>query len=120
MDVLIVEDDGLIALGLKATVEDAGFRVTGVAADAAGALASAARDRPHVALLDLNLLDGPTGGPVALALFASHGVRPIFVTGNPELIPAEARAICLAVLEKPARPAAIAAALRAAMQETAH
>lgn len=120
MDVLIVEDDGLIALGLKATVEDAGFRVTGVAGDAAGALASAAQERPHVALLDLNLLDGPTGGPVAMALFKAHGVRPIFVTGNTDLIPADARAICLAVLEKPAMPNAITAVLRAAMQEMAH
>jgi CheY-like chemotaxis protein len=55
--------------------------------DTAGALAIAEQDRPELALVDINLLDGMTGPDIARRLIKDHGTAVVFLTANPEQIP---------------------------------
>ena len=69
--VLIVEDEALVAAELEWLVIDAGHEAVGtaVAGDDACDLAEALR--PDLALVDVNLVDGPTGVPAARRMAAS-------------------------------------------------
>ena len=53
--VLVVEDQALIAMDLEVTLREFGCAVLGPAASVAEALALAGRERPDAALLDLGL-----------------------------------------------------------------
>lgn len=84
MNVLIVEDEILVACELEATLEDLGCCVIGIAPDRATAL-SLASGHLDLAFVDNNLRDGETGPRVGEALVAM-GVRVVFVTGNPRAL----------------------------------
>lgn len=107
--VLIVEDEIFVALEIEQIVEDAGFEVAAIAADRAAAL-EAANDC-DIALVDLNLRDGPTGPQIGVELASAHGVRVIYVTANPAQIGGAATGT-LGVITKPFRPHSITAALQ--------
>ena len=109
--VLIVEDEIFVALEIEQIVEDAGFAVQAIAADLEGAMHSAADC--DIALVDLNLRDGPTGPKIGTFLSTQHGVRVIYVTANPSQI-GEASVCALGVITKPFRAHSIAAALQLA------
>ena len=98
--VLIVEDEIFVALEIEQIVEDAGFDVGAIAADRAAALAGAASC--DIALVDLNLRDGPTGPQIGMELASQHGIRVIYVTANPAQI-GEASVAALGVIMKPFR-----------------
>lgn len=85
---------------LELVLTDAGYDVVGRAMDAAGALAIADRERPELALVDLNLLDGLTGPQISETLVRNYGATVVFLTANPEQIP-EGFAGALGVLSKP-------------------
>jgi DNA-binding response OmpR family regulator len=53
--VLVVEDEFIIAMDLKFTLEEHGWRVIGPVATVAGALRLLDVERPTAALLDVNL-----------------------------------------------------------------
>ena len=80
-NILIVEDELLVALDLEDILTSGGFQVLGFVADRKGI--EAIQQPPVVALVDLNLRDGPTGNEVARALAQQFGTRIIFVTANP-------------------------------------
>lgn len=82
-EVLIVEDEPLVALNLEALVEDLGYVVAAALPDAASAWERAQRSAPDVAIVDLNLLDGRTGLTLATRLAAELDVVVIVATGNP-------------------------------------
>ncbi|MBB3982587.1 DNA-binding response OmpR family regulator [Sphingobium fontiphilum] len=109
--VLIVEDEIFVALEIEQAVEAASFDVVAIAADRASALAVA--DQCDIALVDLNLRDGPTGTVIGTTLAQSHGVRVIYVTANPAQI-GGASSSALGVVVKPFREASIIAALKLA------
>ena len=81
-EVLVVEDQVLIAIHLADLVEEAGHRVSGIAHDADEALAAAARHRPAFAIMDLRLSHGASGIDVARQLYELHGLRCLFVSAN--------------------------------------
>jgi len=85
--VMIVEDQALLAMELELVLLDAGCEVVGVAVDTRGAFDVAERERPDLALVDVNLMDGMTGPQIAHRLVADHGAAVIFLTANPEQIP---------------------------------
>ncbi len=113
--VLIVEDEIFVALEIEQIVEDAGFEVGAIAADREAALESA--DGCDIALVDLNLRDGPTGPSIGMDLAMRHGIRVIYVTANPAQI-GEASVAALGVVTKPFRAPSISAALTLAAAET--
>lgn len=109
--ILIVEDEIFVALEIEQIVEEAGFTVGAIAADREDALA-AAHDC-DIALVDLNLRDGPTGPAIGMELASQYGVRVIYVTANPAQIGAAAEA-ALGVITKPFRAQSIVATLKLA------
>lgn len=84
---MIVEDQAILAMELEMVLGDAGCDVVGCAMDRAGAFAIAEREKPDLALVDVNLLDGLTGPQIAIKLVQEHGTAVIFLTANPEQIP---------------------------------
>lgn len=82
LEVLIVEDQVLIAIHLQDLVEEAGHRVAAIAHDGAGAMADAARHRPAFAIMDIRLAHGVSGLDVARQLYDEHGIRCLFVSAN--------------------------------------
>ena len=85
--VLIVEDQALLAMELELVLAECGCEVVGCAMDKAGALAIAERERPDLALIDMNLLDGMTGPTIAEQVVSRYGTTVVFLTANPEQIP---------------------------------
>jgi two-component system, response regulator PdtaR len=82
--VLIVEDEFLVAVNLEAVIEELGYTSVGIAADTPSALDLAAA-HPDVALVDLNLRDGPTGAEIGNML-SKLGVSVLYVTANPRML----------------------------------
>jgi len=119
LDILIVEDEAIIALGYEAMVLEAGYNVTAIANNTSSAFEKVQAKKPDVALVDLRLTDGLTGNAIALGLCHSHGVRSIIIiTGNVSELSPEAQAISIAVLPKPISSAALRLALDAAADKT--
>lgn len=98
--VLIVEDEIFVALEIEHIVRSAGLKVAAIAADKDTALAHA--HDADIALVDLNLRDGPTGKDIGQTLARDHGIRVIYVTANPAQI-GQASASALGVICKPFR-----------------
>lgn len=97
-DVLIVEDEMLVACEMEAILEENGYRCAGIVPD----LTAAARffGQPlDVALVDLNLRDGFTGPQIGEQLSQS-GIPVIFITANPTLL-GDGIAGTIGVLTKP-------------------
>ncbi|MBJ7445208.1 MAG: response regulator [Sphingobium sp.] len=111
--VLIVEDEIFVALEIEQIVEETGFDVSAIAADREAALACA--ESCDIALVDLNLRDGPTGPTIGMELASRYGIRVIYVTANPSQIGA-ASVAALGVITKPFRAQSISAALQLAAE----
>ena len=84
---MIVEDQAILAMELELMLGDAGWDVVGCAMDRDGAFEIAERERPTLALVDVNLLDGMTGPQIAHKLVNEYGTAVVFLTANPEQIP---------------------------------
>lgn len=97
---MIVEDQAILAMELEMVLTDAGCDVVGCAMDREGAFAVADRERPDLALVDVNLLDGLTGPQIAKRLVEDYGCAVVFLTANPEQIP-EGFAGALGAVSKP-------------------
>jgi len=71
--VIIVEDQALLAMELELVLGESGCDIVGCAMDQASAFAIAERERPDLALIDVNLLDGMTGPRIAQKLVSEYG-----------------------------------------------
>lgn len=116
---MIVEDQALLAMELELVLGEAGCDVVGCAMDTAGALAVAGRERPDLALIDVNLLDGLTGPQIAHRLVTEFQCAVVFLTANPEQIP-EGFAGALGAVSKPFDEATIQAVVVFARQFIRH
>jgi DNA-binding response OmpR family regulator len=79
--ILVVEDEIFVAAEIEHVIEEMGHTPIGIAADERSALSLAAQ--ADVALVDLNLQDGPTGMRIGHILAQTHGVTVLFMTANP-------------------------------------
>jgi two-component system, response regulator PdtaR len=82
--ILIVDDDNLVRLGIRMTLEDAGFRNIQVARTGAAAIKMASRHRPAVVLMDIRLGSGMDGIEAAQKIRQTHPCKVIFLTGSNE------------------------------------
>ncbi len=83
--IMIVEDEFLIAMELEQIVGNLGYDCIGVADDTESALKLVAT-KPGIALVDVNLSDGPTGPIIGARLANEFGVKVVFITANPRLL----------------------------------
>jgi len=79
-NVLVVEDEIFVAVVIEDVVAEMGMNPVGIAADRRSALKLA--PEADIALVDLNLKDGPTGKEIGKTL-AENGVTVLFMTANP-------------------------------------
>jgi CheY-like chemotaxis protein len=79
--ILVVEDEIFVAAEIEQVIAELGHEPVGIAADRRTAL-SLAPDT-DIALVDLNLQDGPTGIAIGRILAQTHGVTVLFMTANP-------------------------------------
>jgi len=83
-DVLIIEDEPVIAMDLRMLVEECGHRVIGIAATHAEAIELASAHRAGLILADINLGRGGNGIAAVREIMTSMPCPVIFVTAYPE------------------------------------
>lgn len=108
--VLIVEDEALLALDLEQSLLELGHVVVGTAASSGAALRLAGATRPDVALVDVHLLDGPTGVEAGRRIAEHEGAAVLFMTANVKRLPDDL-AGALGVMGKPFTANGLASAM---------
>lgn len=109
MKVLIVEDEFMVAMTLKALIQRLGYEVVGIADDVASAKAQAEQNCPQLAFVDIQLAKGSSGLDAAAEL-TKQGVVCVFLTGNP---PSGSKAdLAIGCLPKPFSDKVLANALK--------
>ena len=83
-DILIIEDEPIIALDIETMVQELGHRVTGIARTHKEAIASARIHKPGLVLADIHLADGSSGLAAVNEILTSINVPVIFITAYPE------------------------------------
>jgi CheY-like chemotaxis protein len=83
-DVLIIEDEPMIAMDLSSIVEGLGHRVTAVARTHKDAVKAAATQTPGLVLADIQLADGSSGLDAVNEMLESFEVPVIFITAYPD------------------------------------
>jgi len=108
-DVLIIEDEALIALDLQSLIENLGHKVIGVARTTAEALAIGQRCEVGLILADIQLADGSSGLDAVNDLLNTFEVPVIFITAYPERFLTGKRPEPAFLVSKPYRPSALSA-----------
>src|SRR4029079_3698751 len=83
-DILIIEDEPLIAMDIEEMVESLGHRVVGTARTHDEATALFDKDHPKTVLADIQLADGSSGIDAVNEILSSTPVPVIFITAFPE------------------------------------
>ena len=83
-EVLIIEDEPIIAMDLETIVRDLGHSVVGVAVTRDEAVAQAMATRPGLVLADIQLADDSSGIDAVKDILAQFAVPVIFITAFPE------------------------------------
>jgi CheY-like chemotaxis protein len=102
-DVLIIEDEPIVALDLERLVRELGHHVTGVAATRAEAVEMTAAQTPGLVLADVRLADGSSGLEAASDIQRRFDVPVIFITAFPEKLLTGDRAEPVFLVTKPFR-----------------
>ncbi len=109
-DVLIIEDEPIIAMDIEELVEGCGHRVVGIATTETEAVSLAAKTRPGLILADINLGSGGDGSAAVARIMKLQQAPVIFVTAYPErLLTGEALEPAF-VITKPFEPLTLAIA----------
>jgi DNA-directed RNA polymerase specialized sigma24 family protein len=114
-DVLIIEDEPLIALDLQRLVQDLGHRVVRVARTEREAVGAALAFRPGLILSDIQLADGSSGLDAVNEVLPQLSVPVIFVTAFPERLLTGTKPEPTFLVRKPFRPDALRAVISQAL-----
>ena len=100
-NVLIIEDELLIAMDLETIVTSLGHTVQDVATTKTEALAAVKRQKPGLILADVKLADGSSGLDAVKEIVAEGEVPIIFITAYPERVLTGARPEPTFLISKP-------------------
>jgi DNA-directed RNA polymerase specialized sigma24 family protein/DNA-binding NarL/FixJ family response regulator len=114
-DVLIIEDETLIALDLEALVENLGHRVIGAARTRTEAATIARTKPPGLILADIQLADGSSGIDAVNDLLNTFEVPVIFITAYPERFLTGERPEPAFLVSKPYQAATVSALVSQAL-----
>jgi signal transduction histidine kinase/CheY-like chemotaxis protein len=78
-EILVVEDENIVAMDLRATLERLGYRVTDTVGSGASALESARKRRPDLVLMDINLR-GVMDGIATAQRMRAMGIPVVYLT----------------------------------------
>jgi DNA-binding response OmpR family regulator len=112
LQVLVVEDDSLIAMLLVETLVEMGHGVCGAEATESGAVAAALRYQPDLIIVDAQLIEGD--GILAVDQILNTGFVPhLFISGNIKKV--LARRPGAVAIQKPFRDSELDQAIRRAL-----
>lgn len=114
-DVLIIEDEPIIAMDLETIVRDLGHGVTGVAVTRDEAVAQAMAQRPGLVLADIQLADDSSGIDAVKDILAQFSVPVIFITAFPERLLTGERPEPTFLITKPFQRSTVKAAIAQAL-----
>jgi DNA-directed RNA polymerase specialized sigma24 family protein len=114
-DVLIIEDEPVIAADLEGLMIELGHRVSEIAATRAEANEAIRRRAPGLVLADIQLADGSSGADAVKDILRDHDVPVIFITAFPERLLTGERPEPTYLITKPFRPETVKAAIGQAL-----
>jgi DNA-directed RNA polymerase specialized sigma24 family protein/CheY-like chemotaxis protein len=114
-EVLIIEDEPIIAMDLETIVRDLGHGVTGVAVTRDEAVALAMSRRPGLVLADIQLADDSSGIDAVKDILAQFEVPVIFITAFPERLLTGERPEPTFLITKPFQRSTVKAAISQAL-----
>ncbi len=114
-DVMIIEDEPLIAMDIEQMVESLGHRVVGTARTHKEAVALFASTRPKMVLADIQLADGSSGIDAVNEILATTPVPVIFITAFPERLLTGERPEPAFLVTKPFNPDMVKALISQAL-----
>jgi CheY-like chemotaxis protein/DNA-directed RNA polymerase specialized sigma24 family protein len=114
-EVLIIEDEPMIAMDLETIVRDQGHGVTGVAVTREEAVALAQAHRPGLVLADIQLADDSSGIDAVRDILSQFSVPVIFITAFPERLLTGERPEPTFLITKPFQRATVKAAIAQAL-----
>jgi DNA-directed RNA polymerase specialized sigma24 family protein len=83
-EILIIEDEPLIAMDIEQLVEGLGHKVTGIARTHREAVAMFSKTNPRMILADIQLADGSSGIDAVNDILTTQSIPVIFITAFPE------------------------------------
>lgn len=114
-DVLIIEDEPVIAADIEALVTELGHRVTDVTVTRAEAVDAATRRCPGLVLADIQLADGSSGIDAVRDILERDNLPVIFITAFPERLLTGERPEPTFLITKPFQPETVKAAISQAL-----
>ena len=114
-EVLIIEDEPIIAMDLETIVRDLGHGVTGVAVTRDEAVSQAHAHRPGLVLADIQLADDSSGIDAVKDILAEFTVPVIFITAFPERLLTGERPEPTFLITKPFQRSTVKAAISQAL-----
>lgn len=114
-DVLIIEDEPVIAMDIESMVRELGHRVTAIAATRDEAVKAAREHPPGLVLADIQLADGSSGIDAVKNILGHYDVPVIFITAYPERLLTGERPEPAFLITKPFLPQTVKAAIGQAL-----
>ena len=114
-DIMIIEDEPLIAMDIEDMVTALGHRVTGIARTHGEALELFARVKPSMVLADIQLADGSSGIDAVNDILKSSDIPVIFITAFPERLLTGERPEPAFLVTKPFNPEMVKALISQAL-----
>jgi len=114
-DVLIIEDEPLIAMDIEDIVTRLGHRPIGVARTRSEAVKLAMKEKPGIILADIQLADGSSGIDAVNDLLAEFEAPVIFITAFPERLLTGSRPEPTFLITKPFAPEMVKAMISQAL-----
>jgi CheY-like chemotaxis protein len=114
-EVLIIEDEPIIAMDIETIVRDLGHSVTGVAVTRDEAVAQAMARRPGLVLADIQLADDSSGIDAVKDILREFQVPVIFITAFPERLLTGERPEPTFLITKPFQRSTVKAAIAQAL-----
>ncbi|PZO79337.1 MAG: response regulator [Mesorhizobium amorphae] len=114
-DIMIIEDEPLIAMDIEEMLESLGHRVVGVARTHSEATALFASSNPKMVLADIQLADGSSGIDAVNEILSTAPVPVIFITAFPERLLTGERPEPAFLVTKPFNPDMVKALISQAL-----
>ncbi len=114
-EIMIIEDEPLIAMDIEEMVESLGHRVVGIARTHAEATALFNKSQPKMVLADIQLADGSSGIDAVNDILATNSVPVIFITAFPERLLTGERPEPAFLVTKPFNPDMVKALISQAL-----
>ena len=114
-DVVIIEDEPLIAMELERLVKDLGHRVVRVARTERQAIDAVGQTRPGLVLADIQLADGSSGLDAVNEILPTFSVPVIFITAYPERLLTGTKPEPTFLVTKPYKPDLLKAVISQAL-----